>query len=124
MIRLDTHVVVWLYTGELERVSSPAMTAIEEGGLVISPMVELELSFLHEIGRLTVTGPEITADLRARLGLAFSDQTMSSVVAAATPLVWTRDPFDRMIAGDAVAANAPLLTKNETIRQHVPRARW
>lgn len=124
MIRLDTHVVVWLYTGELERLSPATVAALEQEDLVVSPIVELELTYLHEVGRLTVTGPQVTSDLRARLGLGFSDQTMSAVVAAATPLDWTRDPFDRLIVGDALAASTPLITKDQTIRRHVQLARW
>ncbi|MDQ3469412.1 MAG: PIN domain-containing protein [Actinomycetota bacterium] len=124
MIRLDTHVAVWLYSGELERLSAPAAAAVEHEDLVISPIVELEATYLHEIGRLTVTGAELTADLRGRVGLALSDLDMAAVVAAAAPLSWTRDPFDRLIVGDALAANCTLLTKDGTIREHCPLARW
>ena len=56
MIHLDTHVVVWLYTGEIERLSDAAVEALEAEELIVSPMVQLELTFLHEIGRLSVTG--------------------------------------------------------------------
>ena len=51
---LDTHVVAWLYEGLVEKLSSPARQAIEDSTLLFSPMVELELQYLHEIGRLTV----------------------------------------------------------------------
>ena len=124
MIRLDTHVVVWLYAGELERFSPLAAAALEEEILVISPIVELELTYLHEIGRLTVSGSVVVADLRARLGLEISEQSLSAVVAAASPLDWSRDPFDRLIVGDALSASSPLLTKGETIRRRVSLARW
>lgn len=123
-MRLDTHVVVWLYTGEVERFSDTARDALEHDDLVISPIVELELAYLHEIGRLTVTGAVVVADLRARLGLALSALTTSAVVAAASTLAWTRDPFDRLIVGDAAAGDDPLLTKDGIIREHFPQARW
>ena len=86
--------------------------------------MELELTFLQEIDRLTVSGAEIVADLRERIGLAFSPVAFSAVVAAASSLRWTHDPFDRLIVGDALAANAPLLTKDEAIKRHCPLARW
>lgn len=124
MIRVDTHVVVWLFTGELERFTEAGADALEREELVISPVVELELTYLHEIGRLTVGGATITGDLRERVGLVVSDLSMAAVVAAATPLDWTRDPFDRLIVGDALAASCGLLTKDATIRDHCSLARW
>ena len=68
VIRLDTHVVVWLYTGELERFTEVARESLEHDDLVVSPIVELELTYLHEIGRLSVAGTLVTADLRERVG--------------------------------------------------------
>lgn len=124
MIRLDTHVVVWLYTGQLECLSAVATESLEREDLVFSPIVELELTYLHEIGRLTVSGTQLIADLRARIGLVASGVPLIAVVAAAAPLSWTRDPFDRLIVGDALAANGPLLTKDDSIRRNCALARW
>ena len=124
MIRLDTHVVVWLYTGEVERFSASAIDAIETNSLVVSPMVQLELTYLHEIGRLTVSGPEIIGDLTQRLNLELSTTTMLAAVVAAAALSWTRDPFDRLIVADALVAATPLLTKDEAIQANCDLARW
>lgn len=124
LIRLDTHVVVWLYTGEIERLSAAAVEAIEGHQPCISPMVQLELTYLHEIGRLTVSGAEIVGDLQERIGLRLSDASMSAVVHAAASLSWTRDPFDRMIVADAVVAATDLVTKDELIRSNITFARW
>lgn len=124
MIRLDTHVVVWLYTNERSKLSSNAIERIEADDVSISPLVELELTFLNEIGRLTIGGPTIVADLRERIGLKISEQTTSSIVAAANSLTWARDPFDRMIVGDAMAANNLLLTRDRKIREHTDIAFW
>ncbi len=124
VIRLDTHVVVWLYVGDVERLSPQAIHALESHDLVVSPMVQLELSFLHEVGRLRVGGADIIGDLRARIGLQWSQVPMSALVSAATPLSWTRDPFDRLIVADATVAATALITKDETIRSNVSLARW
>lgn len=123
---MDAHVAVWIYLGAIERLS-PAATEILRDDLeelAISPIVELEMTYLHEIGRLDVGGPAVVADLRQRIGLKSSDQSMASVVAAADALAWTRDPFDRLIVGDASAAGSRLLTKDRTIREHYPLAQW
>ncbi len=124
MIRLDTHVVVWLYTGEIERLSEGAIDAIEHEQPIVSPMVQLELTFLHEVGRLSVTGADIIGDLANRVGLRLSDAPMATVVQAAAPLTWTRDPFDRMIVADAHAAGTALITKDRDIHRYTTVAAW
>lgn len=124
VIRLDTHAVVWLYTGELDRFTPAGRVLLESDRLVISPIVQLELTYLHEIERLTVGGADIVGDLGSRIGLTISDQSLLPVVHAAAGLTWTRDPFDRLIVADALAASCSLLTKDEAIRRHVSTARW
>lgn len=124
VIRLDTHVVVWLYTGETERLSADAITAIEEHQPVVSPMVQLELSYLHEIGRLTVGGADIISDLRRRIGLRLSDAPLAALVETAATLTWTRDPFDRLIVADTLVSDAALVTKDSVIHDRTTIAHW
>ena len=50
MIRIDTHVAVWLYLGESEKLR-PVAHLLEGNQLIISPMVLLELQFLYEVGK-------------------------------------------------------------------------
>ena len=52
------------------------------------------------------------------------NQPLLAVVQAAASLSWTRDPFDRLIVGDALAANCPLLTKDDSIQANLPLAVW
>ncbi len=124
VIRLDTHVVVWLFTGETELLSADAIDALEHHQLVVSPMVQLELSYLHEIGRLRIGGADMIADLRHRIGLQRSDLAFDSLVRTAATLTWTRDPFDRLIVADALVAGGALVTKDRTIHDHTTIALW
>jgi PIN domain nuclease of toxin-antitoxin system len=124
VIRLDTHVVVWLFAGDVGRLSPRAKDLIESHRVSISPMVELELTYLFEIGRLALPGAVICADLQDRIGLSLSDTSMSAAVHAASGLSWTRDPFDRLIVGDALATNTSLLTKDNLILTNTPIAVW
>ncbi len=48
VIYLDTHVVVWLFSGRTELLSSRAVNAIENHDLLISPIVSLELQYLYK----------------------------------------------------------------------------
>lgn len=124
VIRLDTHVVVWLYTGETDQLSAVAIDAIERHQLVISPMVQLELSHLHEIGRLMVGGADIIADLERRIRLRRSDLALETLAGTAATLTWTRDPFDRLIVADALVAGSALVTRDRTIHDHSAIAHW
>jgi PIN domain nuclease of toxin-antitoxin system len=124
VVRLDTHVVVWLFAGEVERLSPVARDRLAVSDVTISSMVELELTYLHEIGRLTVSGAEIVSDLAERIGLIRSMIPFRAAVAAAASLTWTRDPFDRLIVADALAASSQLITKDELIQANCTLALW
>jgi PIN domain nuclease of toxin-antitoxin system len=123
-IRLDTHVVVWLHAGLDDKLSPLARAAIEQNQLAVAPMVEFELTLLHEIGRLSLSGAEILGDLSHRVGLRVSAVPWQAAVQSAAGLTWTRDPFDRLIVADALAAGSLLLTKDERVRERVPSAVW
>jgi PIN domain nuclease of toxin-antitoxin system len=77
---LDTHVVVWLYAGEVSRFSKKALAAIEEEDLFISPVVVLELQYLNEINRITAAAPLIVETLAASIGLTVADTPFREVV--------------------------------------------
>ena len=124
VIHLDTHVIAWLYAGQIPRLSARARAAIERDAIAISPMVELELEYLHEIGRLTVPSAVIVEDLERRLGLSVLETPFPLVVAEARRQSWTRDPFDRLIAAQAIVEGASLLTADEGIRAAVRAAVW
>jgi PIN domain nuclease of toxin-antitoxin system len=124
MIYLDTHVVVWAYAGEIDRFPPMVRARIEESDLLISPFVLLEMKYLHEIERLTVEPAVVYENLASTIGLAVCDLPLMRVVTEALPQTWTRDPFDRIITATATARGAVLLTKDEVIRAHYPKAWW
>ena len=124
LIYLDTHVVVWLYDALTDRLSKLAAEAIENNDLVISWMVELELQFLHEIGRLRVKPAEIIRHLSTQIGLRLSDVSLERIIRAAAGMDWTRDVFDRLIAAESAVMNLPLITKDRTIRTHHKLSIW
>jgi PIN domain nuclease of toxin-antitoxin system len=64
------------------------------------------------------------AALERGLGLQIVGASIADVVRAATPLTWTRDPFDRLIAAHAIVADAPLVTADHRIRENLPLAIW
>ncbi|MFU8788511.1 MAG: type II toxin-antitoxin system VapC family toxin [Methylobacter sp.] len=122
---LDTHILVWLYQDGATRLTPLAVRAIEEAEqLLISPMVELELTYLYEISRINCPALNILDSLRRDIGLETCKQPFAAVVGAALTLDWTRDPFDRLIVAQAAHRASPLLTADQNIREHYSGAIW
>jgi len=121
---LDTHVVAWLYAGQIEQLGTGARERVEQDDLLISPAVVLELEYLKEIGRLKAAAPKIIGELAEDIGLRVCELPFSKIVECALAEKWIRDPFDRLIVGHAKANEAPLVTKDAKIRQHYRRAVW
>ncbi|HEX4594039.1 MAG TPA: type II toxin-antitoxin system VapC family toxin [Bryobacteraceae bacterium] len=125
MTYLDTHVVVWLYDGKVGKLSKVAAEQIQnDRELLVSPAVMLELQFLHDIQRLNRTALTIVTALVKEIGLRICEQSFIAVIESALDQKWVRDPFDRLIVAQAIANEAPLVTKDEKIRRHYRRAIW
>lgn len=123
-MHLDTHVVLWLYAGRVDLLSDSATAAVEGRECAVSPMVVLELHFLNEIGRVVDHASAIMSSLAAALGLRVAEYSFGSVVEHARGLEWTRDPFDRLITAQARAVDAPLVTRDRSIRANYSEAIW
>ncbi len=108
----------------MELLSKAAAEAIEHSRLIISPVVDLELQLLHEIGRIAKGPGSIIPALAAEIGMQVSDVPLSRVVLRARELTWTRDPFDRLIVAEALAAGCQLVTRDRLIRRHFAAAVW
>lgn len=124
MMYLDTHVVVWLYAGHLNKFSTKTLELMENNALFISPMVELELDFLFNKKRINADSETILDNLYSRIGLEVCPLAFSSVVRRAKKNAWTFDPFDRLIAAQAQLGDSLLITKDKVIRQHYTQAEW
>lgn len=124
LIYLDTHILAWLYAGQVERIPSPVRKLLNEGELLVSPMALVELQFLIEIGRFTDPVDQVLEVLGRDLGLKVCDLPFSDVARRAFLQNWTRDPFDRMIVSQAALREAPLLTKDRDIQEHYRGAFW
>lgn len=124
MVHLDTHAVVWLVSGDLHRFPSRVRSHLRNDALWISPMAALELEYLHEIGRLKLPAHVVLNELHDKLGLRLTELSFPQIAQRAWALTWTRDPFDRLIAATAMAADVPLLTADTTLLEHCPVAVW
>ena len=80
MIYLDTHVLLWLHAGLLDRFTTRGRLLLEQNELLISPAVKLELQYLFEIGRITLAAPQIISDLDAQIALKVCDLSFDVVM--------------------------------------------
>jgi len=121
---LDTHVVAWLFAGRTDLLPKAIRQIVELEQLLISPMAELELQYLFELGRTTEPASIVVQTLERQIGLEKCTLPFGQVVTTALAETWTRDPFDRMITAQARVRNSSLLTKDETILRHYEHALW
>ena len=124
MIYLDTHVVVWLYAGLVDKLGTVARELLVGSDLYVSSIVLLELQYLFEIQRISVDSATIRHDLAHRIGLRICEKSFAAVVAKACESAWTRDPFDRLIVAHAALDDTILLSKDQNILQFYAQARW
>ena len=122
---LDTQVVIWLHVAGEKKLSQAARRAIDASeDLRISPMVEMELGLLEEIGHCRRPPEAIIGHLHQTLGLIVCDLAWREIIPHARRFTWTRDPFDRLITAHAACAAAPLVTADAHIHEHYPHALW
>lgn len=124
MIFLDTHIIVWLYSGDLDKISDKAKILIDSEELFISPILMLELQYLLEIDRIKVSALEIYEDLHFRIGLKIDETSWNHVIKTSLDLQHTRDPFDRLIVAHAMALQKILITKDAHILKYYDKAIW
>jgi len=120
-VYLDTHIVVWLFAKELDKLSQKVIDLIEKSELVVSPMVVLELEFLHEIGRLNYQSETIISSLSKTIGLKVCKYSFEQVALESINHSWTRDPFDRLIVANASCNNSILISRDKNILDNYSR---
>ncbi len=104
--------------------SEKAIALIESEDVLISPMVLVEVEFLHEIKRIKAGSGKILRDLQNEIGLKLCETSFAKVVVAAAAEKWTRDPFDRILVAQAKLNESRLITKDRGIGDNYRMAVW
>jgi PIN domain nuclease of toxin-antitoxin system len=113
LVYLDTHIVCWLFEGRNRKFSKKAVHAMESGVLSVSLIVDLELQYLYEIGRIREISDKVLSALAEEINLNVAETSLALIIEKARTLNWTRDPFDRLITAEAMAVpDALLVTKD------------
>ena len=121
---LDTHIIVWLYDSEIEKLSKKACQLIDSCFLYVSEFVRLELQYLYEIKRIEKEPDTIIRYLKDEIGLNCCDHKLSGIITESFLHNWTRDPFNRLITANASLMDNDLLTKDEKILKNYKNAVW
>jgi PIN domain nuclease of toxin-antitoxin system len=88
-------------------------------------MVALELAYLHEISRITLSSQDVLLKLRTELGVEVCGLPFPETMTIAVNEKWTRDPFDRIIVSHAKANGlSPLISSDEAIEKNYVRTVW
>lgn len=117
---LDTHAYVWAVSAP-DRLSPRARLALETptNQLLVSAATPWEMAIKHRAGKWPEAEPLLHQhdDLTDRLGAGRLDISATAAIRAGN-LDWSHgDPFDRVLAAQALLAHATLVTRDDAFRQ-------
>lgn len=117
---VDTHVLLWRLL-EPKRLSKKlsAIFLQPQSMFLVPTIVLLEIQYLKEIGRVDLEISSVWEIFQQEdvFKLVPFDE---SALRHSLTLTSTRDPFDRVILAQALAASLPLLTKDRWMKQTAP----
>jgi PIN domain nuclease of toxin-antitoxin system len=111
---LDTHFLIWLALNSKRLANFPWLDRYRPWGL--SPVSFLEIQFLAEVGRLSVSNPEFTSAVMNDRRFIVDDISLATLIGHALRLDWTRDPFDRLLVAHSLARRVAFCTTDRVIR--------
>ena len=123
---LDTHALLWFQSGD-RRLSRSARRAIEaeDAELVVSAATVWEMAIKASLGRLRLSDP-VDAYVAEKVSQGYRLLSVSWAHAAKVEgLPWHhRDPFDRLLAAQALAEGYPLVTRDRVFRKYGVKVVW
>jgi PIN domain nuclease of toxin-antitoxin system len=113
---LDTHVLLWVLSGE--RLSKEARRAIIDprNAVTMSAASIWEMSIKAELGRLEL--PDGWLEEAERQSIGVLPITAAHALAVRQLPSLHRDPFDRMLVAQAQVEGLVLVTRDEQIKQY------
>lgn len=111
---LDTHFVLWIVSQDKRIDDFPWLERYRPWG--VSPVSFLEIQFLHESGRIEARVPELIEAIGSDPRFTVDEVPLEALIIKSIGLSWTRDPFDRLLAGHSEARRTPLCTLDRRMR--------
>jgi PIN domain nuclease of toxin-antitoxin system len=97
VILLDTNAVIWMLEGHAR--AKPLLSS--PPALYLSPVTVLELKLLVEVGKLSTAPGNSIFDVATDPRWTQDSPSSLALFSAAVDVVWTRDPFDRLLVAHA-----------------------
>ena len=123
---LDTHAALWWWR-DTPRLGSAARAAIENGGdIAVSAISAFEISLKWRLGKLAmIDDPAVNYPLLMARN-SFTDLTVSQAHALAAGLLPGdhRDPFDRIIAAQALTDGLTVITRDPAFAAFGCKVLW
>lgn len=124
---LDTCTFLWLILDSPE-LSSRAHDLIRnpDNEVVLSVVSTWEIAITHGLGRLRLPEPmdRYVAGMRERHAIQSLELTEEASLQGAKLPNLHRDPFDRMLVGQAITHGLVIVTPDEQIRSYPIRTEW
>lgn len=121
---LDTNVAVWLVLNDRARVSEAAVEALEDeqNEVALSAVSVWEIAIKRSLGKLTIEDGWAAALRR----LGFDPMPVTALHAEAVEgLPWHhRDPFDRLLAAQALVEDRVLVSADPRLRAYGIEVLW
>jgi PIN domain nuclease of toxin-antitoxin system len=124
-VLLDSHAFVW-WVSSINRLSEPAKSAISGGDVLVSAVTAYELGIKFAIGRLPVFEVFIWdfEEVCVEQGFELLPVSAAHALAAARLPFVHRDPFDRLLAAQAMVEDIPLVTVDPAFRHFTCKTVW
>lgn len=123
---LDTHALLWFQAGD-RRLSPAARKALEatDAELLVSAATVWEMAIKASLGRLTLPAP-VDAYVAEKIAQGYRMLSVSWEHAAKVEdLPWHhRDPFDRLLAAQALTERCPIVTRDRVFRKYGAEILW
>lgn len=126
-VLLDTHAAIWWWT-DTPRLGREARAALEAGEVpvFVSPVTAIEIAIKFRSGKLPVVGDPITDFPALMAANHFQTLPITEAHALHAGLMAGdhRDPFDRLIAAQALAEGLIVVTRDPVFRNFGCKVLW
>lgn len=118
IVLVDSHVALWWLAGDPIGEAASGALADPDNTALVSAASVWEIAIKQALGKLTIAaGVDLSGALR-EAGFDELPVTWEHALAAGALPPHHRDPFDRMLAAQALSGSLPLLTRDRVFERY------